>query len=363
MFLQAHLRGEALPFSAAAIQSITAAAGESARELGRAEGEVTKYWAAEYLRQHRGETWAAMVLGWLRPEMQLAAVTFEELGLETVVKVRPEAAYIELSGSNVHGCIAAVTECVLYILYTVHGDLLCMWTVRQGVRSLIACSTILPGSKCEVELCLRASCFMLRSHIATVVPCCASMQVDFPVAPGDRLLLRLAEVDVSSGFYRMYVHDRLPDPGVADSEDAIDDELARQMMLSVSEPGDDSDGVPDAMPLDLTEPGSEGDSEDMRSVVGGLGSQDVAGRDQQGWEGTTKVEPLAWRAAVAGEPSSPGSSSCTSSTISSSAADELLFGSFTSSEVSSEVLLELPGTPHGQQRSPAAHQHGVTLLI
>lgn len=85
--LQAHLRGEALPFSAAAISAITAAAGESARELGRAEGEVTKYWAAEYLRQHREQSWVGCVLGWFRPEMQLAAVTLEELGLESIVKV------------------------------------------------------------------------------------------------------------------------------------------------------------------------------------------------------------------------------------------------------------------------------------
>jgi exoribonuclease-2 len=86
-WLQAHLRGEALPFSAAAISAITAAAGESARELGRAENEVTKYWAAEYLRQHREQSWTGCVLGWFRPEMQLAAVTLEELGLESIVKV------------------------------------------------------------------------------------------------------------------------------------------------------------------------------------------------------------------------------------------------------------------------------------
>jgi hypothetical protein len=49
---------------------------------------VTKYWAAEYLRQHREQLWTGCVLGWFRPEMQLAAVTLEELGLESIVKVR-----------------------------------------------------------------------------------------------------------------------------------------------------------------------------------------------------------------------------------------------------------------------------------
>jgi hypothetical protein len=63
------------------------------------------------------------------------------------------------------------------------------------------------------------------------------LQVEFPVLPGDRLLLRLAEVDVRNGFYRLYVHDRLdsaaPPPGVIDEEEdeeqqqleAVDTEL------------------------------------------------------------------------------------------------------------------------------------------
>lgn len=84
---QAHLRGDPLPFPAPAIASISNAAVELNREQGRAEGELTKYWAAEYLRQRGGQGWPALVLGWFRAELNLAAVSLEDLGLETIVKV------------------------------------------------------------------------------------------------------------------------------------------------------------------------------------------------------------------------------------------------------------------------------------
>jgi len=85
---QAHLRGQPPPFPAAAITSVTAEAAEAGREAGRAESEVTKYWAAELLRQHGSKNWEGLVLGWFRPEMNLVSVSLEELGLESVVKVR-----------------------------------------------------------------------------------------------------------------------------------------------------------------------------------------------------------------------------------------------------------------------------------
>lgn len=34
---------------------------------------------------------------------------------------------------------------------------------------------------------------------------CATVQVDFPVEPGDRLMLQLVEVDVPAGHYRLTV--------------------------------------------------------------------------------------------------------------------------------------------------------------
>lgn len=105
--MQAHLRGEPPPFSAADIVTITAAAGDISRDLGRAEGDVERYWAAEYMRQHwqrqqqqhrrrlqqqqqqhqEPEGLPATVLGWVRPELNLAAVSLDQLGLENVIKV------------------------------------------------------------------------------------------------------------------------------------------------------------------------------------------------------------------------------------------------------------------------------------
>lgn len=103
--VQAHLRGEAPPFSASDITQLMAVAGEVSRDLGSAERDVERYWVAEYMRQRwqrqqqqlrrqrlqqqqEPAGLPAMVLGWVRPELNLAAVTLEELGLENVIKVR-----------------------------------------------------------------------------------------------------------------------------------------------------------------------------------------------------------------------------------------------------------------------------------
>jgi len=85
--VKAWLRGQPPPFSAADISRVAAAIAEVGRDLGRAEGEVGKYWTAEYLRQHRKEEWAATVLGTFRSELSLVAVSLETLGVETIVKV------------------------------------------------------------------------------------------------------------------------------------------------------------------------------------------------------------------------------------------------------------------------------------
>lgn len=85
--IKAALRGHPLPFSAARLESMLSAAGDAAREIGRAEGEVVKYWAAEYMRQHISEPFDATVLGPLRPDSPLYVVSIERLGLETVAKL------------------------------------------------------------------------------------------------------------------------------------------------------------------------------------------------------------------------------------------------------------------------------------
>lgn len=81
------MRGQPLPFPAPAIASISNSAVDLNRELGRAEGEVNKYWAAEYLRQRGSQGWPALVLGWFKAELNLIAVSLEDLGLEAIVKV------------------------------------------------------------------------------------------------------------------------------------------------------------------------------------------------------------------------------------------------------------------------------------
>eukprot|EP00983_Pelagomonas_calceolata_P091327 1157530-Pelagomonas_calceolata.AAC.3 len=48
--------------------------------------------AAEFFRQRKKEggatEWPATVLGWQRPDLKLASVMLDELGLEVVIKVR-----------------------------------------------------------------------------------------------------------------------------------------------------------------------------------------------------------------------------------------------------------------------------------
>lgn len=86
--LKAALRGAAPPFGASDIAATAAAASATARELSRAEGDIEKYWAAEFFRQAGPEArWPALVLGWFRQESGLLAVSIEPLGLESIVRV------------------------------------------------------------------------------------------------------------------------------------------------------------------------------------------------------------------------------------------------------------------------------------
>ncbi|KXZ48125.1 hypothetical protein GPECTOR_30g221 [Gonium pectorale] len=91
--LKAWLRGQPLPYSAAAIDGLAGAAAEAGRELGAAERESESYWVAEYLRLNWGAEYPAMALGWQREELSLAAFLLEEQGLEVVAKVPPGTAF------------------------------------------------------------------------------------------------------------------------------------------------------------------------------------------------------------------------------------------------------------------------------
>ncbi|GLI58810.1 hypothetical protein VaNZ11_000576 [Volvox africanus] len=85
--LKAWLRGEPLPFSRSDIDALVSAGSDAARELGAAERESENYWIAEYLRLNWGTEYPAMVLGWQREDLQLAAFLLEREGLEVVARV------------------------------------------------------------------------------------------------------------------------------------------------------------------------------------------------------------------------------------------------------------------------------------
>ncbi|GIL47259.1 hypothetical protein Vafri_4119 [Volvox africanus] len=85
--LKAWLRGEPLPFSRSEIDALVSAGNDAARELGAAERESENYWIAEYLRLNWGSEYTAMVLGWQREDLQLAAFLLEREGLEVVARV------------------------------------------------------------------------------------------------------------------------------------------------------------------------------------------------------------------------------------------------------------------------------------
>ena len=68
--LQAHLRGEHLPFSAVELDEVVSRTAGASRELGLVEREVAAYWTAEFFRQQRerdaDQTWTALLLQWIR---------------------------------------------------------------------------------------------------------------------------------------------------------------------------------------------------------------------------------------------------------------------------------------------------------
>ncbi|KAF5829392.1 hypothetical protein DUNSADRAFT_16161 [Dunaliella salina] len=90
--LKAYLAGTPLPFSAAAIEQLASNTGnDRQRSMGAAERAEEAYWVAEFFRQRKKEggstEWPATVLGWQRPDLKLASVMLDELGLEVVIKV------------------------------------------------------------------------------------------------------------------------------------------------------------------------------------------------------------------------------------------------------------------------------------
>jgi hypothetical protein len=195
---------------------------------------------------------------------------------------------------------------------------------------------------------------VLTSRCVLFVPPNALLQVEFPVLPGDRLLLRLADVDVSSGYYRLYVEDRVGPTGSSTAAEASSSELEGQDWEQEGE-GEEVEGeledelqddvdrallsLEGALKQELQRPGTTAAGSDDDSDALSVASE--AG-DGEG----VKRSSLAWRAAAAATTALEGLPDSPSSSSSSSSRTELLLtespvGSFSSSEGSSDLRARL----------------------
>ena len=85
--IKAHLRGDALPFSAEELKQILLSLGSSVKEATLVERQTNRYWAIEYLRRHADEMWPTLVLRWIREDEGLGSILLEDLGLEFVWRI------------------------------------------------------------------------------------------------------------------------------------------------------------------------------------------------------------------------------------------------------------------------------------
>jgi exoribonuclease II len=84
--IKAHLRGEALPFSAEETKELIQTVSNTAYEATLVERQTNRYWGLEYLRRHPSEIWHALMLRWLREHENLGLVLLEDLGLEMAMR-------------------------------------------------------------------------------------------------------------------------------------------------------------------------------------------------------------------------------------------------------------------------------------
>jgi len=80
--LKAHLRGEALPFSAEQLKEVMMSVTTAAQEVTLVERQTNRYWGLEYLRRHADQVWQALMLMWLREDSRLGLILIEDLGLQ-----------------------------------------------------------------------------------------------------------------------------------------------------------------------------------------------------------------------------------------------------------------------------------------
>ena len=80
--IKAHLRGEELPFTASELNLLISIVTPVAYEATLVERQTNRYWTLEFLKQHSGEVWRALVLRWLREHENLALIMLEDIGIE-----------------------------------------------------------------------------------------------------------------------------------------------------------------------------------------------------------------------------------------------------------------------------------------
>ena len=84
--IKAHLRGEPLPFTLEQMQEMVMSLVPAVKEASSVERFTNRYWGLEYLRRNSGEVWQALVIRWLKEEINLGLVLLEELGLELAMR-------------------------------------------------------------------------------------------------------------------------------------------------------------------------------------------------------------------------------------------------------------------------------------
>ncbi|NJN21209.1 MAG: VacB/RNase II family 3'-5' exoribonuclease [Leptolyngbya sp. RL_3_1] len=85
--IKAHLRGGPLPFSAEEMTELTQGASTAAYEATMVERQTKRYWSLEYLRRQGDQTWAVILLRWLRAHDRIGLILFEDLGFELGVRL------------------------------------------------------------------------------------------------------------------------------------------------------------------------------------------------------------------------------------------------------------------------------------
>jgi exoribonuclease II len=84
--IKAHLRGDALPFTAEQLLEIMQMLGTSIYEANMVERQTNRYWTLEYLNRSVDRDWEALVLRWLREDERLALILIEDLGVELAMR-------------------------------------------------------------------------------------------------------------------------------------------------------------------------------------------------------------------------------------------------------------------------------------